>query len=45
MIRQKGTRVWYNMCIGGLKYATVDSTGRLPDVSNPLCTSFFPLTW
>ncbi|EDR07043.1 uncharacterized protein LACBIDRAFT_299345 [Laccaria bicolor S238N-H82] len=27
----KGTRVWYNMSIGGLMFATVDSTGRLPD--------------
>ncbi|EDR12909.1 uncharacterized protein LACBIDRAFT_323739 [Laccaria bicolor S238N-H82] len=27
----KGTRVWYNMCSGGLMFATVDSTGRLPD--------------
>ncbi|EDQ99465.1 uncharacterized protein LACBIDRAFT_334945 [Laccaria bicolor S238N-H82] len=31
MIRQKGTRVWYNMSSGGLMFATVDSTGRLPD--------------
>ncbi|EDR13507.1 uncharacterized protein LACBIDRAFT_322491 [Laccaria bicolor S238N-H82] len=28
----KGTRVWYNMCSGGLMFATVDSTGRLPDL-------------
>ncbi|EDQ98391.1 uncharacterized protein LACBIDRAFT_336000 [Laccaria bicolor S238N-H82] len=27
----KGTRVWYNMSSGGLMFATVDSTGRLPD--------------